>query len=87
MYGRNGDDEFGVKGEIRPKIKIKVWGGAGADSYTVKGPKQMARRVWMEDTEYRNTYDLSKGTRQRTEQNPRASQFDAEGWLLRYYLD
>lgn len=87
LYGLNGDDEFVVKGESRSKIKVRMWGGAGADSYTVKGPKRMARRIWIEDTEYRNSYDLSQGTRQRTEQNPTASQFDAEGWLLRYYLD
>lgn len=87
LYGLNGDDEFVVKGESRSKIKIRLWGGAGADSYTVKGPKRMARRIWIEDTEYRNSYNLRQGTRQRTEQNPTASQFDAEGWLLRYYLD
>lgn len=87
LYGLNGDDEFIVKGEIRPKIKVRVWGGAGEDSYTVKGPKSMARRIWIEDTEYRNSYDLSQGTRQKTNQNPQANQFDAEGWLLRYYLD
>ncbi|MCP2042144.1 hypothetical protein [Pontibacter sp. HSC-36F09] len=87
LYGLNGDDEFIVKGENRPKIKIKVWGGAGEDSYTVKGPKRMARRISVEDTEYRNSYDLSPGTRQKTNQNPPANQFDAEGWLLRYYLD
>ncbi|SIQ49236.1 hypothetical protein [Pontibacter lucknowensis] len=87
LYGLNGDDEFVVKGDVRPKIKIRMWGGAGEDSYTVKGSKPMARRIWIEDTEYRNTYDLSKGTRQKTEQSPAANQFDAEGWLLRYYLD
>ncbi|WP_299985282.1 hypothetical protein [uncultured Pontibacter sp.] len=87
LYGLNGNDEFVVKGEVRPKIKIRIWGGAGEDSYTVKGSKPMARRIRIEDTEYRNTYDLSKGTRQKTEQSPAANQFDAEGWLLRYYLD
>ncbi|MDO6389752.1 hypothetical protein Q4E40_06410 [Pontibacter sp. BT731] len=87
LYGLNGDDEFIIKGESRPKIKIKVWGGAGEDSYTVKGPKSMARSIWIEDTEYRNSYELSPGTRQKIEQNPQANQFDAEGWLLRYYLD
>ncbi|PKV66422.1 hypothetical protein [Pontibacter ramchanderi] len=87
LYGLNGGDEFVVKGEDRPKIRIRIWGGAGEDSYTVKGPKPMARRIRIEDTEYRNTYDLSKGTRQKTEQSPKANQFDAEGWLLHYYLD
>jgi hypothetical protein len=87
LYGLNGNDEFVVKGDIRPKMRIRIWGGAGEDSYTVTGPKRMARRVRIEDTAYRNTYDLAKGTRQKTEQDPKANQFDAEGWLLRYYLD
>lgn len=87
LYGLNGNDEFIITGDERPKIKIQVWGGAGEDNYTVKGSKRMARRVWLEDTAYRNSYDVAKGTRQKTEQNPQANQFDAEGWLLRYYLD
>ncbi|PVY41804.1 hypothetical protein [Pontibacter virosus] len=87
LYGLNGDDEFIVKGQGKSKIKIRIWGGAGEDGYTVKGPKPMARRIRIEDTEYRNFYDLSKGTRQKTQQNPNANQYDAEGWLLRYYLD
>jgi hypothetical protein len=87
LYGLNGDDEFMVRGNVRPKMRIRIWGGAGEDSYTVTGPKRMARRIRIEDTAYRNTYDLADGTRQKTEQNPKANEFDAEGWLLRYYLD
>ncbi|MBD1397963.1 hypothetical protein H9Q13_12370 [Pontibacter sp. JH31] len=87
LFGLNGKDEFEVTGDVRSKIKIRVWGGAGEDSYTVKGNKRMARRVWIEDTAYRNDYDLIKGTRKKIVQTPLANQFDAEGWLLRYYLN
>lgn len=87
LYGLNGDDEFVVKGEARSKIKIRIWGGAGEDSYTVEGSKRMAQRVWIEDTAYRNKYDVAAGTRKKTVQAPLANQFDAEGWLLRYYLN
>ncbi|WP_299704029.1 hypothetical protein [uncultured Pontibacter sp.] len=87
LYGLNGDDEFIVQGNIRPRTRIRIWGGAGEDSYTVNGPKRMARRIRIEDTAYRNIYDVADGTRQKTEQDPQAYQYDAEGWLLRYYLD
>lgn len=87
LYGLNGNDEFVVTGSARPKTRISIWGGAGEDSYTVTGPKRMARRIRIEDTAYRNTYNVAEGTRQKTVQNPQANQFDAEGWLLRYYLD
>jgi hypothetical protein len=87
LYGLNGHDEFIVTGTAKPKIKIKIWGGAGEDSYTVTGEKRMAKRIRIEDSEYRNTYEVTEGTKIKTNQNPQANQFDAEGWLLRYYLD
>ena len=87
LYGLNGNDRFIVSGTARPRISIKVWGGAGDDSYQVTGSKRMARRIAIEDTPYRNTFDTAKGTKVKTNQNPQANQFDAEGWLVRYYLD
>jgi hypothetical protein len=87
LYGLNGKDEFLVSGTVKPRIKVKIWGGAGEDSYKVTGSKRMAKRILIEDTAYRNSMEVVKGTRTNTNQNPQANHFDAEGWLLRYYLD
>ncbi|MDX5481122.1 MAG: hypothetical protein LPK07_05525 [Hymenobacteraceae bacterium] len=88
LYGLDGDDSFLIGGSTKPRIKIRVWGGAGEDRYKVEAnERKLGKRVRIYDTPYRNTYETDKYTTVKTEGNPYARDFDAAGWLLRYYLD
>ena len=88
LYGLNGDDRFEVKGKAKPNIKIELWGGAGADSYKVEsGGSKVGNKVHIVDTSYSNSYNVDKHTSIKINDEIKAKEFDAEGWLLRYYLD
>ncbi|MCC9166044.1 hypothetical protein [Pontibacter harenae] len=88
LYGLGGDDHFIVTGSVKPKIKILLWGGAGEDTYTIaEENKKAGKRVKINDTQYRNTYDVTKSVSVDIDDDLRAKEFDAQGWLLRYYLD
>ncbi len=88
LYGLDGDDHFDIKGDVKPKIKIQIWGGAGADSYKAKNTgSKLGERVYIVDTKYSNTFKVDKNTKVKINDEILAKEFDAEGWLLRYYLD
>ena len=88
LYGLNGDDQFKVTGLAKPNLKIRIWGGAGADSYFVEaGESKVSNKVYITDSTYSNTYDVAKHTSIKINDDLPAKEFDAEGWLLRYYLD
>ncbi|TPE41550.1 hypothetical protein [Pontibacter mangrovi] len=88
FYGLDGNDHFLVTGEHQPAIKLKVWGGAGEDIYHVQSNgSKLGKSVYVNDSQYRNTYDLDKHTRLTIDNEVPANKFDAAGWLLRYYLD
>ncbi|MCX2738807.1 hypothetical protein [Pontibacter anaerobius] len=86
LYGLSGDDEFIFKSDSAPKLKIKVWGGAGEDKYETNSPK-IAPRLHIYDSRYRNTVEVPNKTKIHLNNDQRAQTFNAEGWLLRYYLD
>ncbi|RDV13416.1 hypothetical protein DXT99_19695 [Pontibacter diazotrophicus] len=88
LYGLNGKDQFYISGSTKPGIRIKIWGGAGEDNYQVeaKGSK-LGKRIYINDTLYRNEFNVDKYTAVDIDNNQRAKDFDAAGWLLRYYLD
>ncbi|MHA6249414.1 hypothetical protein ACXYMU_15840 [Pontibacter sp. CAU 1760] len=88
LYGLNGDDQFHFTGGVRTKIKIKVWGGAGEDIYRQADENSpFGKRIDITDTKYRNTYQMSKKASVEIDDDLKAKDFDAEGWLLRYYLN
>ncbi|MBC5993252.1 hypothetical protein [Pontibacter cellulosilyticus] len=88
LYGLNGDDNFEIKGTAKPKIRINIWGGAGSDTYFVEaGQSKVGNKVYITDSTYSNTYNVAKHTSVKVDDNIPANKFDAEGWLLRYYLD
>jgi hypothetical protein len=88
LYGLNGDDHFEIKGDIKPKIKIQIWGGAGADTYQTKTEgSKLGENIYIVDSKYSNTYKVDKKTHVKIDDDISAKEFDAEGWLLRYYLD
>ncbi|MCJ8166465.1 hypothetical protein MKJ04_16590 [Pontibacter sp. E15-1] len=88
LYGLNGDDHFSISGNVRPNLKISVWGGAGEDSYQVEGQgSKLGKQVLLIDTKYRNTYEVDKHTTVEIDDDLKAKDFDAEGWLLHYYLN
>ncbi|TPE40606.1 hypothetical protein [Pontibacter mangrovi] len=86
LYGLNGDDIFLFSGSAKPKLKIKVWGGAGEDTYEAQDTG-IAARLHLHDSEYRNTLHVGKKADVDLDNDQQAQTFDAEGWLLRYYLD
>ncbi|WP_347158313.1 hypothetical protein [Pontibacter chitinilyticus] len=88
LYGLSGDDHFLVTGAVKPKIKIKLWGGAGEDTYQVhsKGAN-FGNAIRIDDTKYRNTYDVDKHISIAVDDAIAADKYDAAGWLLRYYLN
>lgn len=88
LYGLHGNDRFIVKGNIKPKIKVFIWGGAGEDEYVVEDKKGKAgKNVHINDSKYRNAFDVGRRTKVDIDDDLRAKEFDAAGWLLRYYLD
>ncbi len=88
LFGLDGDDEFKITGNLKPRINIKVYGGAGADSYTVAAAdSKLGKKVYIEDSKYRNTYHIDKKTKVVVNDTPPATMFDGKGWLLRYYLN
>jgi hypothetical protein len=88
LYGLSGDDSFSISGNTKPRLRIKIWGGAGEDSYHVKANgSKLGKRIHINDTQYRNTYEVDKHTSVDIDDDLRAKEFDAAGWLLRYYLD
>lgn len=88
LYGLHGNDQFIIKGSAKPKIKIFIWGGAGEDDYVVEDKKGKAgKSVRINDSKYRNTFDVGKRTKVDIDDDLRAKEFDAAGWLLRYYLN
>ncbi|MDX5438615.1 MAG: hypothetical protein LPK03_15545, partial [Pontibacter sp.] len=86
LYGLNGDDTFVFKGNRKPPMKIKVWGGAGEDQYRADNTA-VAKRLYIYDTLYRNSLHVPKQAHVDLDNDQKAQNFDAEGWLLRYYLD
>ncbi len=88
LYGLDGNDRFIVTGSVKPAIKIKVWGGAGQDTYQVHGQgSKLSKAVRINDSKYRNTFDVDKHTAIDIDDDIPAQKFDAHGWLLRYYLN
>jgi hypothetical protein len=88
LYGLDGSDKFIVKGNAKPAIKIHLWGGAGEDTYVIEDKKsQIGKNIRITDSEYGNTFDIGKYADLAIDNNMRAKDFDATGWLLRYYLD
>ncbi|WP_299759780.1 hypothetical protein [uncultured Pontibacter sp.] len=86
IYGLSGEDEFVFKGSTKPKLKIKVWGGAGEDWYE-SNSAALAKRVCIYDSLYRNTVKMPDETHVQLDNDQQAQTFDAAGWLLRYYLN
>mgnify|MGYP005748926885 CR=1 FL=1 len=88
LYGLNGDDHFNIIGNAKPNIKIMIWGGAGSDTYnTVSRNNKTGNKLHITDTTYSNTYNVDKHASIKIDDDIKAKEFDAEGWLLRYYLD
>lgn len=88
LYGLGGDDHFNVIGNVKPNIKISIWGGAGADTYnTVSKNNKTGNKLHITDSTYSNKYNVDKHTSVKIDDDIKANEFDAEGWLLRYYLD
>lgn len=88
LYGLDSHDRFSIKGSVNPKFKIKIWGGAGEDTYTLMAnDSRLGKSIFIEDSQYRNTFKVDKHTKVKINDNPEATKFTAAGWLLRYYLD
>ncbi len=88
LYGLNGNDQFVVRGSVKPNIRIFIWGGAGEDSYVVEDKESKAgKSIRINDSKYRNTFDVGRYTSIDIDDDLRAKEFDAAGWLLRYYLN
>jgi hypothetical protein len=87
LYGLGGDDKFEFNVEAKPDIKIFVKGGAGEDTYKSGKQGKLGNNIKITDSKYRNSYKVAKDISVTIDDNPRANEFDAEGWLLRYYLD
>ncbi len=88
LYGLDGHDNFIVSGNVKPRIKLEIRGGADADNYVVKtNDSKLGKKVWIEDSKYKNTIEADKNTKVKINDNPPANTFTSTGWLLRYYLE
>ena len=86
LYGLGGDDEFQITGQGKRGIKLKLYGGEGADriraSATSKGSRS---RTILYDEEDGNEIDPGRTAKVKSYE-PEAQQFNATGWLLRHRL-
>jgi hypothetical protein len=85
IYGLAGNDNYIFRGKGKSPIKIKIYGGAGEDSYRQESKKKLFRAI-ITDTEEGSDFKVGKGISVRTQDNPLAQHFDANGVLLNYYI-
>ena len=84
LYGLAGNDKFIFKGEGKSPIRIKVFGGAGEDSYEQQAGKKLFK-VTITDTKKGSDFRLYKGVSVK-KKKPEVSYFDANGVLLGFYI-
>ncbi|NDK57048.1 hypothetical protein [Pontibacter fetidus] len=87
LYGLDGDDQFVLEGEATPSLKISIWGGDGADTYTATYKKKITNRICITDSTYGNEYEVGDRAKVKPNDNIRAKDFSGSGWLLHFYLD
>lgn len=85
IYGLAGNDKFIFNGKGRSPIKIKVFGGAGEDSYDQQVDRKIFKATII-DTEKGSSFNnLNKGITVR-KSDPETRHFDANGVLLGFYI-
>jgi len=88
LYGLGGKDHFIIRGDAQPAIKVKIWGGADEDTYSSEtGSKKTDKRIFITDSTYGNNIKNEGDLKIKFDDNLRAKDFNAAGWLLQYYLD
>jgi hypothetical protein len=88
LYGLAGEDKFILKGSATPKIKVSIWGGEGEDTYTTENKKSSSgSRICIVDSTYGNNYKTGDRAKIQLNDDQRAKDFNAAGWLLRFYLN
>ncbi|MEJ8756054.1 hypothetical protein WG947_03540 [Pontibacter sp. H259] len=88
LYGLSGEDQFILRGDTSPAIKVSIWGGDGEDTYTSEdNSKNTGSKICITDSTYGNKYKTDKKVNVKKDDNLRAKDFTASGWLLRFYLD
>ena len=87
IYGLDGEDRFLFSGEGASQIRIRVFGGAGEDRYAIRKGLDTKGKVHIHDSTYGNVYPDGGKAKVRKNNNPPAQTLDANGMLLKYYLD
>ncbi|WP_460892735.1 hypothetical protein [Rufibacter soli] len=86
IYGLGKADELVLSGAGPNMMDLHWYGGEGTDALIVKKDwKVTGKKLKLLDEEDGNDYAKSKNINI-NEYRPRANEFDAEGWLLRYRL-
>jgi hypothetical protein len=88
LYGLDGNDRFQVAGNHKSKMELHLYGGAGEDAYTDEQAESRKRKkLFIHESKYGNTYQVPRKTRININNNPPSQTLDANGALLKYYLD
>lgn len=87
VYGLDGNDRFEIIGDVVGAIKVHLYGGAGEDIYSAQQLSGAKGRVRIHDSTYRNTLNVGKYVKVKVDDNPPAQTLDANGLLLKFYLD
>ena len=67
LYGLNGNDKFVVDGNVRSRIKLRIVGGKGSDSFNLSG--RIKKTLYDLSTE-KNVIESSRRTEKRLSTNP-----------------
>lgn len=62
IFGRDGNDQFVIKGPVKDPVKVKIVGGEGSDKYWVDLDAH-GKRVWIYDNEIGNDFQVSEATK------------------------
>lgn len=81
LHGLGEDDEFLVEGEVNKGLKIKIYGGLGADKITDRSQvKQGGAKTLVYDTRLGNDLDLGKEAKDKTTGKVSIHAYDREGY-------
>jgi hypothetical protein len=81
LHGLGEDDEFILEGEVNEGLKIKIYGGLGADKVTDKSRvKKGAAKTLVYDTTRGNKLDLGKEGKDKTTSKVTIHAYDREGY-------
>ncbi|MEP6615551.1 MAG: BamA/TamA family outer membrane protein [Ginsengibacter sp.] len=77
LYGLNGDDEFEVDPDVDSKIRLRIIGGKGNDTFNIKGK---VPNLLYDITYEKNVFLATRNSRKRFSSDPTANEYKVTGF-------